>query len=59
MADVRKGSRVMSLKRIDERVDRDLAKNHVLAWFTINDNFYYVIFLYSINLFLLHKFLQI
>jgi hypothetical protein len=31
MADVRKGSRVISLKRIDERVDRDLAKNHVLA----------------------------
>jgi hypothetical protein len=31
MADVRKGSRVISLKRIDERVDRGLAKNHVLA----------------------------
>lgn len=32
MSDVRKGSKVISLKRIDGRVDRDLAKNHVLAW---------------------------
>lgn len=31
MSDVRRGSRVISLKRIEERIDRDLAKNHVLA----------------------------
>lgn len=31
MADVRKGSKIISLKRIEERVDRDLAKNHILS----------------------------
>jgi hypothetical protein len=31
LADVRKGSKIISLKRIEERVDRDLAKNHVLG----------------------------
>lgn len=30
MGDVRRGSRIISLKRIEERVDRDLAKNSVL-----------------------------
>jgi hypothetical protein len=31
MADVRKGSKIISLKRIEHRVDRDLAKNHILG----------------------------
>ena len=31
MADVRRGSKIISLKRIEERVDRELAKNHVLT----------------------------
>ena len=30
LADVRRGSRIISLKRIEERVDRDLAKNAAL-----------------------------